>query len=426
MRSIHNQIYLNKGFVFLYFSVNTFLIIAGYLYQFNLLLLGLLIALPLLTLAMITWRKNSTNSTGKHVSILYRSDNKLKKEDNLHLRIAYNDTVKKTALIGNDQCIKPYVAKMLSISMKAEKENKEIYWINAGNNCLYNSENFLSTRMLSNGDLIWQIKSGYAGCGTNSGQFCAEVFKNNASRQDIKMIEVDLTRSEKGLSMQIASLEPGQSRNEFIQGRKTYFGLSGFYDADGLVDFLTSLRNLSAGKVIGLRISISDKKEFYRICHAFRKTHFSPDFITVKGFEESDNYISGKIAHAPCLPLYESIQFVSQTLKLYALDKQIKIIASTERVSPFEILKLRAFGSDVVSLELPGYFADLPDNSVSMVQSRSLNNHLLVLHDRMMWSTTQLMDMCGLDNIDNISLSSLLRVVDIDNGQQFGLKAASY
>ena len=50
-----------------------------------------------------------------------------------------------------------------------------------------------------------------------------------------------------------------------------------------MIHFLDSLRELSGKKPIGIRLCISDKKEFREICHAIRKTQLIPDFIVVEG-----------------------------------------------------------------------------------------------------------------------------------------------
>lgn len=97
MHSIHNQIYLSKGFLFFCISITTFLVAAGYFYHLNY-LLGLLIALPFLLLAIVTSGRSSRNRTGKHLSILYQPKNdNHKRDDNAPLRIAYNKAAKISA-----------------------------------------------------------------------------------------------------------------------------------------------------------------------------------------------------------------------------------------------------------------------------------------------------------------------------------------
>ena len=56
-----------------------------------------------------------------------------------------------------------------------------------------------------------------------------------------------------------------------------------FFNAEGMVLFLEKLRKLSGKKPVGISVSICNKKEFYEICHAIRKTEIIPDFIIVEG-----------------------------------------------------------------------------------------------------------------------------------------------
>src|SRR3546814_8324178 len=47
------------------------------------------------------------------------------------------------------------------------------------------------------GDLIWNIGSGYFGCGDEKGNFSEEIFSNRARQDSIKMIEIKLSQGAK-------------------------------------------------------------------------------------------------------------------------------------------------------------------------------------------------------------------------------------
>ncbi|MFT6122617.1 MAG: glutamate synthase domain-containing protein 2 [Oleiphilaceae bacterium] len=47
------------------------------------------------------------------------------------------------------------------------------------------------------GDLVWQVGTGYFGCRTNQGNFCSETFREKASFDSIKMIEIKLFQGAK-------------------------------------------------------------------------------------------------------------------------------------------------------------------------------------------------------------------------------------
>jgi len=47
------------------------------------------------------------------------------------------------------------------------------------------------------GDIIWEVGSGYFSCRNPDGTFCAEKFKDNASCQQVKMVELKLSQGAK-------------------------------------------------------------------------------------------------------------------------------------------------------------------------------------------------------------------------------------
>lgn len=47
------------------------------------------------------------------------------------------------------------------------------------------------------GDIVWNVGTGYFGCRTPEGTFCPERFATNASRPQVKMIEIKLSQGAK-------------------------------------------------------------------------------------------------------------------------------------------------------------------------------------------------------------------------------------
>ena len=58
-----------------------------------------------------------------------------------------------------------------------------------------------------------------------------------------------------------------------------------FSTPEGLLEFVTQLRDLSGGKPVGFKLCVGKKSEFMAICKAMLKTGTLPDFITVDGAE---------------------------------------------------------------------------------------------------------------------------------------------
>ena len=48
-----------------------------------------------------------------------------------------------------------------------------------------------------NGDLIWQIGTGYFGCRANDGNFCADSYRDNVSIDTVRMVELKLSQGAK-------------------------------------------------------------------------------------------------------------------------------------------------------------------------------------------------------------------------------------
>ena len=133
-------------------------------------------------------------------------------------------------------------------------------------------------------DLVWQIGPSFIGCRTVNGSFDSKVFKENACLSEVKMIELILSTPIKPVYNADSSLNIRGALSTKTN-TKNFPGSSytTFSEPEGLIHFLDFLRELSGGKPIGIRLCISDKKEFHEICHAIRKTQLIPDFIVVEG-----------------------------------------------------------------------------------------------------------------------------------------------
>ena len=52
-----------------------------------------------------------------------------------------------------------------------------------------------------------------------------------------------------------------------------------------LVDFIATLRKLSGGKPVGMKLCVGSRREFLGICKAMIERGITPDFIIVDGSE---------------------------------------------------------------------------------------------------------------------------------------------
>ena len=112
------------------------------------------------------------------------------------------------------------------------------------------------------------------------------------------------------------------------------------------------------------------------------------------------------------MPLYDALLFVSKTIESYGLNKEIKIIASANIRSGFEVLKLFALGANAICVQYTPFQVNKfgIDNSI---QSNSLTHTLYSLHCELTRNTIAIMKTCGYKNINDITLSSFFRCMNI-------------
>ncbi len=107
-------------------------------------------------------------------------------------------------LVGGPDCKQPYNASILNISAMSfgSLSSNAILALNKGaklGGFAHNTgEGGLSPYHLQNGgDIIWQIGTGYFGCRDKDGNFNPDLFKEKASNDSVKMIEIKLSQGAK-------------------------------------------------------------------------------------------------------------------------------------------------------------------------------------------------------------------------------------
>jgi len=316
-------------------------------------------------------------------------------------------------LIGNDQCSRPYYACIFNICSEKDVYQKRFTGQQIIDKIPDRSKNSGGERLrvycLAGEDLVLQIKSGRAYSQNANDNFNSKAFQENACRAEVKMIELVLTTGMKTLQKINSSPDIGDIptyKTDIKIPPGSSYSTSGY--AEGMIHFLNSLREQSGSKRTGIRLSITDQKEFREICHAIRKTQLIPDFIIVEGSFESDGAAYGEKHIQTIMPLYEALLFASQTLRLYGLDKEIKIIASAEIESCIDILKVLALGASAVCSDASCYSL-YERKAFSFYKGREAND----FHNSIMKATMQAMNDCGFRNTGDITLSNLFRRLDV-------------
>lgn len=263
---------------------------------------------------------------------------------------------------GGPDCTRPYLASPLNISAMSygALSRNAIMALNRGariGGFAHNTgEGSLSPWHLQHGgDIIWQIGTGYFGCRDAAGQFDAGLYRDKATLEVVKMIEIKLSQGAKPGHGGI--LPAAKLTEEIAQIRNVPMGAdvisppahSAFGTPAGLLDFVQQLRDLSDGKPVGFKLCIGRRDEFLAICKAMLESGITPDFITVDGGEGGTGAAPTEMTNSVGTPLRDALIFVNRALIGTGLRDRIRIIASGKMFSAFHILRSIALGADTVN-----------------------------------------------------------------------------
>jgi glutamate synthase domain-containing protein 2 len=202
------------------------------------------------------------------------------------------------------------------------------------------------------GDLIWNIGSGYFGCRDENGHFNEEAFVANATRPEVKMIEIKLSQ---GAKPGHGGILPGSKVTaEIAAARGVKMGEdcnspaahTAFDTPIGLLEFVARLRQLSGGKPVGFKLCIGHPWEWFAIAKAMEQSGIKPDFIVVDGAEGGTGAAPVEFIDHVGTPLREALRLVHNTLVGLGIRDEIKIGASGKIVSAFDMTRTMALGAD--------------------------------------------------------------------------------
>lgn len=202
------------------------------------------------------------------------------------------------------------------------------------------------------GDLIYQLASGYFGSRAADGSFDRDRFKETASLDQVKMIELKLSQGAK--PGHGGMLPASKISLEISEARGVPMGIdcvspaahSAFSTPIEMMEFLQELRDLSGGKPVGFKLCIGHRREFMCIVKAMLKTGIVPDFIVVDGAEGGTGAAPVEFSNHVGMPMVEGLTFVHNTLRGAGLRDQIKVGAAGKVVSAFDIARALALGAD--------------------------------------------------------------------------------
>ncbi len=262
--------------------------------------------------------------------------------------------------IGGKDCKQPYNASLLNISAMSfgSLSKNAVMAMNKGaklgNFAQNTGEGGLSPHHLKHqGDVIWQVGTGYFGCRNEDGTFNAKTFQENATKPQVKMIEIKISQGAKPGHGGILPAIKNTPEIATIRHIKPHIDVlsppshSAFDNPMEFMAFIKQLRNLSNGKPIGFKLCIGKKQEFIDICKAMLKTGIKPDYIAIDGGEGGTGAAPVEFSNSMGMPLREGLVFAHDTLIGFDLRKDIKLFASGKIISGFHMARVMALGADV-------------------------------------------------------------------------------
>lgn len=287
-----------------------------------------------------------------------------------------------TVTIGNERCTQPYDLSIFNISAMSfgalsaaaiEALNKGAQM---GGFAHDTGEGSISPyHKKHGGDLIWELGTAYFGCRDEEGRFNPTTFKERASLEQVKMIEIKLSQGAKPGKGGV--LPASKITAEIAATRDIPMGVdcispAGHLEFDtprGLVHFWQRLRELSGGKPVGFKLCVGMPWEFMAIVKAMIQEDNYPDFIVIDGAEGGTGAAPVEFMDTVGMPLIDAFLFVQNTLVGAGVRDKIKVGVSGKIVSGFDIAKMMALGADWCNSARGFMFA------VGCIQSRSCHTN---------------------------------------------------
>lgn len=217
--------------------------------------------------------------------------------------------------------------------------------------------------LLGGGDTIWQVSTGYFGCRNKEGGFDPEAFKERALLDQVKMIEIKLSQGAKpghGGMLLAPKVTPEIAEARGIEPYKDCISPpkhSEFSTPNELLNFAQTLRDLSGGKPVGIKLCIGHPWEFIAITKAMVESGKVVDFVTVDGAEGGTGAAPVEFTDNLGSPLRDALVFVDNCLRGAGLRDRVKVAASGKIVSAYDVIRHCALGADWCNMARPFMFS---------------------------------------------------------------------
>lgn len=272
--------------------------------------------------------------------------------------------------VGAETCAQPYQSALLNISAMSfgSLSASAIEALNLGakmGGFAHNTGEGSISRYhrAHGGDLIWELGSGYFGARADDGSFDPVKFADNAADDQVKMIEIKLSQ---GAKPGHGGVLPGAKVTEEIAeargvpvGETVYSPAahSAFSTPKEMLEWLSSLREMSGGKPVGIKLCVGQPHEIMAIAKAMHETGMHPDFITVDGAEGGTGAAPLELSNAVGMPLREGLIMVRNALVGTNMKKKVSLAASGKIHSGAKMAVAFALGTDWCNAARPFMFS---------------------------------------------------------------------
>ena len=225
------------------------------------------------------------------------------------------------------------------------------------------------------GDLIWQIGTGYFGCRANDGGFDPERYRDTASIEQVRMIELKLSQGAKpghGGILPAAKVTPEIAEARGLPESEDALSPpwhTAFSTPAEMIEFVARLRELSGGKPVGVKLCVGRRSDFLAMCKAMREAGTAPDFVTVDGGEGGTGAAPLEFSNSLGTPGRDGLVFVHNALTGAGLRDRVRVIYSGKVLSSFHMIRAFALGADTCNSARAMMFA------LGCIQALRCNNN---------------------------------------------------
>lgn len=261
--------------------------------------------------------------------------------------------------VGGEECSKPYDMSLLNVSAMSfgSLSNNAVRALNKGaelGGFLQDTGEGAITpyHTESNGDLLWELGTGYFGARTDSGDFDPVEFADKSAADQVKCVSLKLSQ---GAKPGIGGVLPAPKvTREISQIRDVPMGEDCVSPATHrvfstpveLVEFIAKMRELAGSKPAGFKLCVSSRTQILAICKAMLEVGTTPDFIIIDGSEGGTGAAPKEFEDHMGMPLTEGLSTVHNALVGTGLRSKIKLGAAGKVAAGNDIVKRLIQGAD--------------------------------------------------------------------------------